>query len=155
MNKIILLVSILILANCSNTVKIQKFKNEVPKWYLENKTGTFNYYGKALGEGTKLELATRKAETLAVSNALFKIKSNAQAIRKSYLNEKFKRNKKKLTTSTIDEFEEKVELAIKEFQISNYQILQQEIYRDKDSYKVFIQIKVSKSNIISELDTIE
>jgi uncharacterized lipoprotein YajG len=152
---IVLTVSILFITSCSDTVKIKKFKNEVPKWYLKNKTSTFSYYGKALGEGTKLELAKRKAETLALSDALFKIKSDAIALRKNYISEKFRKNNKRPSTATIDEFEEKVELAIKNFQISDYKISEQQIFQAKNTYKVFIQIKVSKSNIFSELDSIE
>ena len=34
---ILLFISIFFITSCSDTIKIKKFKNEVPKWYLKNK----------------------------------------------------------------------------------------------------------------------
>ena len=151
----ILFFLILFLIGCSSTEKIEKFKNKIPKWYLAEKQSTFSYFGNALGESVQLELALRKAEILAVSNVLFKIRSEAEGLRISYLRERYSKNNKKKITSSVNEYEEKLKLAIKNYEIKNYKVSKKKIYRSKNTYKAFVQIQVSKSNIFIDLDSID
>ena len=66
----------LILVSCSGNYKVKNYKNEIPKWYVENSESRFKFFGKSQSDSKSLEIALRKAEALAVGDALFKIKSN-------------------------------------------------------------------------------
>ena len=44
-----------------------------------------------LGESESLEMANRKAEALAVSNIIFKLKSELDATKKVYLSDRYKK----------------------------------------------------------------
>ncbi|MEL0177320.1 MAG: LPP20 family lipoprotein [Pelagibacteraceae bacterium] len=141
---------------CSSTEKISKYKNEVPKWYLETKDQSKRkFYGKALGESSNLDIAIRKAQTLAISDALFKIKAEAQGLRTSYIKERYSKNNKKVKSTATQSYEDKIEIAIKNFEIKEYKVSKKKIFRTKNNYKAFVKIEVKKSNIYSELDKID
>ena len=76
MKKIFLIILSLILISCTGNYKVKNYKNEIPKWYVENSESRFKFFGKSQSDSESLEIALRKAEVLAVGDALFKIKSN-------------------------------------------------------------------------------
>ena len=83
MKKAFVIISLLILTfACSSTYKVKPYKDKTPDWYIVDKDEWRTVYGKALGESESLEMASRKAEALAVSNIIFKIKSELDATKK-------------------------------------------------------------------------
>ena len=69
MNKALVIISVIFLTfACSSTYKIKPYKEKTPDWYIVDKDEWRTLYGKALGESESLEMASRKAEALAVSN---------------------------------------------------------------------------------------
>lgn len=86
--RIILVITLLSLAACGGkNYKVKNYKNEIPKWYVEDKKIGKKVFGKAIGQSEFLELASRKAEGLAVSNVLLKLKSEANVIKNIYVAE--------------------------------------------------------------------
>ena len=74
MKKAFVIISLLLLTfACSSTYKVKPYKDKTPDWYIVDKDEWRTVYGKALGESESLEMASRKAEALAVSNIIFKI----------------------------------------------------------------------------------
>ena len=79
MNKVLIIISVIFLTfACSSTYKIKPYKEKTPDWYIVDKDEWRTLYGKALGESESLEMASRKAEALAVSNIIFKINPYAR-----------------------------------------------------------------------------
>ncbi len=79
------------LLSCSSNYTIKKYNNVTPEWYIVDKDEWKTVYGKALGESESLEMANRKAEALAVSNIIFKLKSELDATKKVYLSDRYKK----------------------------------------------------------------
>ena len=155
-NKFVFLLFLVFIFSCSSTEKIEKFSNEVPKWYLKTKDQSLRYfYGKAFAESSNLDIAIRKAQTLAISDALFKIRSEAQGFRTSYIKQRYSKNNKKDKSITIQSYEDKIEIAIKKFEIKEYKISKKKIFSTKNNYKAFVKIEVKKTNIYNELDKID
>ena len=75
MKKVLIIISLLLFTfACSSIYKVKPYKDKTPDWYIVDKDEWRTVYGKALGESESLEMASRKAEALAVSNIIFKIK---------------------------------------------------------------------------------
>jgi len=78
---IIFFSTLLLLTSCgSSGYKIKKFKNEIPKWYIEEKKQNNFLYGKASADSQSIELANRKATGLAIGSLLLKIRNNSTVI---------------------------------------------------------------------------
>lgn len=156
MRKLLLIIisSILVISCGGGNYKVKKYNNEVPKWYVSDKKDSKNFYGKALGESESLELANREAEALAVSNAIFKIKQEIDAVRNQYLSKKFSKAGKKAETSIQSDYEEKINLAIKNYEITEYRVSNKNIFKDTVNYKVFVEIEFNKKQLFEKLDQI-
>ena len=154
--KYILLAISFFLFNCSGNYNLQKFDDSLPKWYIEDEKNSKSFFGKALGESENLEIANREAETLAVSNALFKIQQEFNAIKKQYLlKTNTTKNEKNKSSSIRSDYEEKIETAIKNYKVSSYRIVKKEIYKDKNLYKVFVKIEFNKQDLFKNLDNVK
>jgi len=154
-NLLFLLFSCLILINCGGkNYKVEKYKNQIPRWYVVDQKSDSKVFGKALGESQSLELANREAEALAVSNAIFKIKQEMNAIKNQYLSKKFSQKGKKGTTSVQSDYEEKIEFAINNYEISTYRVSKKKIYKDPNFFKVFVEIEFNKEKLFESLDKI-
>ena len=144
------------LFNCGGSnYSVKKYSNQIPGWYVEDKKSDDKVFGKALGESQSLELANREAEALAVSNAIFKIKQQINAIKNQYLSKKFSQKGKSGTTTSIQsDYEEKIELVIKNYEISSYRVSNKNIYKDVNGFKVFVEIEFNKEKLFESLDKI-
>ena len=65
------------------------------------------------------------------------------------------KNNKKDKSITIQSYEDKIEIAIKKFEIKEYKISKKKIFSTKNNYKAFVKIEVKKTNIYNELDKID
>ena len=75
-NIIIIVFLILLPISCGSGNKIIKSSNnKVPSWYLEETFNDNKIYGKSLDESENLEIAIRKAQSLAIANIGIKIKN--------------------------------------------------------------------------------
>lgn len=154
-NLLLITFSCLILINCGGgNYKVEKYKDQIPKWYVVDQKSDSKVFGKALGESQSLELANREAEALAVSNAIFKIKQEMNAIKNQYLSKKFSQKGRKGTTSVQSDYEEKIELAINNYQISSYRVSEKNIYNATNGFKVFVEIEFNKEKLFDSLDKI-
>ena len=156
LNKVLFFIfSCILLVSCGGgNYKVEKYKNQIPTWYVVDKKNSDNVYGKALGESQSLELANREAEALAVSNVVFKIEQEMNAIKNQYLSKKFSQRDSKSTASSQSDYEEKIELAIKNYKIPSYRVSNKNIYRDSDRFKVFIEIEFNKEKLFESLDKV-
>ena len=133
--------------------KIKKFKNNIPNWYITEKKEKNYFYGKATADSQSIELANRKATGLALGSILLKIKSNSTIIAEQFVKDTdIIKNKKLSEAETKSTYEEKITQAVKKFKVRDYQVVNREIFRDKSYYKVFIEIKISKSDLYEYLD---
>ena len=137
-----------ILFSCSKNYSISEYENKVPQWYVDDKQTIKKIYGKALGESESLEIANRKAEGLAVSNIVLKIKSQIDDVKNQYLADRYKKTDGKIETSQQNNFEEKITLAINNYEISQYRVSKKKIFKDKNVYKVFVEIEFDKKRIV-------
>jgi len=152
---LLLIFTCLLIIGCGGkNYKVEKYKNQIPKWYVIDQKSDSKVFGKALGESQSLELANREAEALAVSNAIFKIKQDMNAIKNQYLSKKFSQKGKKGTTSVQSDYEEKIELEIKNYEISSYRVSQKSVYKDPNGFKVFVEIEFNKEKLFESLDKI-
>ena len=140
--------------SCStNEYKIKKFKNKIPNWYITEKKVKNYLYGKATADSQSIELANRKATGLAIGSVLLKIKSNSTIIAEQFVKDTdVIKNKKLSEAETKSTYQEKITQAVKKFKVRDYQVVNREIFRDKSYYKVFIEIKISKSDLYEHLD---
>ena len=53
-----------------------------------------------------------------------------------------------------NDFEEKIVLAINGYEISQYRVSKKKIFKDKNNYKVFVQIEFNKKELFKALDKI-
>ena len=143
-----------VLFSCSKNYSILEYENKVPKWYVDDKQTLNKIYGKALGESESLELANRKAEGLAVSNIVLKIKSQIDDVKNQYLVDRYKKTDGKIETTQQNDFEEKITLAINNYEISQYRVSKKKIFKDKNVYKVFVEIEFDKKELFKALDKI-
>ena len=144
------------LLSCSSNYTIKKYNDVTPEWYIVDKDEWKTVYGKALGESESLEMANRKAEALAVSNIFFKLKSELDATKKVYLYDRYKKKGGTITTSQQNDFEEKITIALNNYQISKYRISNKQIYKDdKENYKVFVEVAFKKKELFKALDKIK
>ena len=151
----LLIFTCLLIIGCGGkNYKVEKYKNQIPKWYVIDQKRDSKVFGKALGESQSLELANREAEALAVSNAIFKIKQDMNAIKNQYLSKKFSQKGKKGTTSVQSDYEEKIELEIKNYEISSYRVSEKSVYKDPNGFKVFVEIEFNKEKLFESLDKI-
>ncbi len=139
---------------CSSTYKIKPFKDKTPNWYIVDKDEWRTLYGKALGESESLEMASRKAETLAVSNIIFKIKSELDATKKVYLTDRYKKETGKISSIQKNDFEEKISIALENYQISKYRVSNKEVFKENDNFKVFVEVAFKKRELFKSLDKI-
>ena len=139
---------------CSSTYKIKPFKDKTPNWYIVDKDEWRTLYGKALGESESLEMASRKAETLAVSNIIFKIKSEFDATKKVYLTDRYKKETGKISSIQKNDFEEKISIALENYQISKYRVSNKEVFKENDNFKVFVEVAFKKRELFKSLDKI-
>ena len=139
---------------CSSTYKIKPFKDKTPDWYIVDKDEWRTLYGKALGESESLEMASRKAEALAVSNIIFKIKSELDATKKVYLTDRYKKVDGKISSTQKNDFEEKISIALENYQISKYRVSNKEVFKNNDNFKVFVEVAFKKRELFKSLDKI-
>tara|TARA_B100001063_G_scaffold64291_1_gene58306 strand:- start:279 stop:743 length:465 start_codon:yes stop_codon:yes gene_type:complete len=154
MKKIFLIILSLILVSCSGNYKVKNYKNEIPKWYVENSESRFKFFGKSQSDSESLEIALRKAEVLAVGDALFKIKSNVNAVKESYLLDKQGKKNSSSTNEISINYEEKIVQAIEGYEITEYKISKKKIYKTKNGYKVFLLIEFNKKELFNSLDRV-
>jgi len=159
MNKIFLIVlfltSSLLNACGSNDYKIKKFKDEIPKWYVEEKEEGRYLYGKASADSQSIELANRKATGLAIGSLLLKIRNNSTVIAEQYLNEEDIISGKKINKIVKNSsYQEKITQAVKNFEIKNYKISNREIFKDQSYFKVFIEVEINKKDLYEYLNKI-
>ena len=154
MKKLFLVILNLILISCSGDYKVKNYKNEIPKWYVKNTESRFKFFGKSQSDSKSLEIALRKAEALAVGDALFKIKSNVNAVKESYLLDR-QDKKNSLSTNEISvNYEEKIVQAIESYKITEYKTSKKKIYKTKNGYKVFLLIEFDKKELFNSLDQV-
>lgn len=155
MNKVLIIISVIFLTfACSSTYKIKAYKEKTPDWYIVDKDEWRTLYGRALGESESLEMASRKAEALAISNIIFKIKSELDATKKVYLADRYKKEDGKVSSTSKNNFEEKITIALDNYQISKYRVSNMEIFKDNDNYKVFVEVAFNKKELFKSLDKI-
>lgn len=152
--KFSLLALCVFIISCSSTYKVKPYKNKIPDWYVEDNTTLFKLYGKALGESESLEIANRKAEGLAVSNLLNKMKSNVNDIREQYLNNIRSKSSDGKKSTITNEFKEKITFEIRNFKQPSYKVSKKQIFKDGDVFKVFVEIEFNKSQLYKSLDQI-
>lgn len=151
---IIFFSTLLLLTSCgSSGYKIKKFKNEIPKWYIEEKKQNNFLYGKASADSQSIELANRKATGLAIGSLLLKIRNNSTVIAEQFLNESDTITNKKMGQISKDSFyQEKITQAVRNFEVNNYEVVNREIFRDQTYYKVFIELKINKKDLYEYLN---
>lgn len=151
---IIFFSTLLLLTSCgSSGYKIKKFKNEIPKWYIEEKKQNNFLYGKASADSQSIELANRKATGLAIGSLLLKIRNNSTVIAEQFLNESDTIiNKKMGQISKDSSYQEKITQAVRNFEVNNYEVVNREIFRDQTYYKVFIELKINKKDLYEYLN---
>ena len=71
-----------------------------------------------------------------------------------YLSKKISQRDSKSTASSQSDYEEKIELAIKNYKIPSYRVSNKNIYRDSDRFKVFIEIEFNKEKLFESLDKV-
>ena len=156
MNKIFVVTILLLFTfSCSSTYKVKPYKDKTPDWYIADKEEWRTIYGKALGESESLEMASRKAEALAVINIIFKIKSELDATKKVYLADRYKKADGKVSSTQKNNFEEKITIALDNYQISKYRVSNKEIFKNNDNYKVFVEVAFKKKELFKSLDKID
>ena len=151
---IIFFSTLLMLTSCgSSGYKIKKFKNEIPKWYIEEKKQNNFLYGKASADSQSIELANRKATGLAIGSLLLKIRNNSTVIAEQFLNESDTITNKKMGQISKDSsYQEKITQAVRNFEVNNYEVVNREIFRDQTYYKVFIELKINKKDLYEYLN---
>jgi len=151
---IIFFSTLLLLTSCgSSGYKIKKFKNEIPKWYIEEKKQNNFLYGKASADSQSIELANRKATGLAIGSLLLKIRNNSTVIAEQFLNESDTITNKKMGQMSKDSsYQEKITQAVRNFEVNNYEVVNREIFRDQTYYKVFIELKINKKDLYEYLN---
>ena len=151
---IIFFSTLLLLTSCgSSGYKIKKFKNEIPKWYIEEKKQNNFLYGKASADSQSIELANRKATGLAIGSLLLKIRNNSTVIAEQFLNETDTITNKKMGQISKDSsYQEKITQAVRNFEVNNYEVVNREIFRDQTYYKVFIELKINKKDLYEYLN---
>ncbi|MBL6758194.1 MAG: hypothetical protein ISQ17_00450 [Pelagibacteraceae bacterium] len=151
---IIFFSTLLLLTSCgSSGYKIKKFKNEIPKWYIEEKKQNNFLYGKASADSQSIELANRKATGLAIGSLLLKIRNNSTVIAEQFLNESDTITNKKMGQISKDSsYQEKITQAVRNFEVNNYEVVNREIFRDQTYYKVFIELKINKKDLYEYLN---
>lgn len=151
---IIFFSTLLLLTSCgSSGYKIKKFKNEIPKWYIEEKKQNNFLYGKASADSQSIELANRKATGLAIGSLLLKIRNNSTVIAEQFLNESDTITNKKMGQLSKDSsYQEKITQAVRNFEVNNYEVVNREIFRDQTYYKVFIELKINKKDLYEYLN---
>ena len=151
---IIFFLTLLLLTSCgSSGYKIKKFKNEIPKWYIEEKKQNNFLYGKASADSQSIELANRKATGLAIGSLLLKIRNNSTVIAEQFLNESDTITNKKMGQISKDSsYQEKITQAVRNFEVNNYEVVNREIFRDQTYYKVFIELKINKKDLYEYLN---
>ena len=154
MKKLFLIILSLILISCSGTYKVKNYKNEIPKWYVENSESRFKFFGKSQSDSESLEIAIRKAEVLAVADALFKIKSNVNAVKENYLVDRQGKKNSSSTNEITVSYEEKIVQAIEDYEITRYKTSKKKIYKTKNGYKVFLLIEFNKKELFNSLDQV-
>lgn len=155
MIRALLIISLIFLTlGCSSTYKIKTYKEKTPDWYIADKDEWRTLYGKALGESESLEMASRKSEALAVSNIIFKIKSELDANKKVYLEDRYKKVDGKISSTAKNDFEEKITIAINNYQISKYRVSKKEVFKNNDNYMVFTEVAFNKKELFKALDKI-
>ncbi|MBD1138175.1 hypothetical protein IDH18_01025 [Pelagibacterales bacterium SAG-MED41] len=154
MKKIFLVILSLILVSCTGNYKVKNYKNEIPKWYVKDSESKFKFFGKSQSDSENLEIAMRKAEVLAVGDALFKIKSNINAVKESYLADKQNKKNSSSTSEISVNYEEKIIQAIKDYDITEYKTSKKKIYKTKKGYKVFLLIEFNKKDLFNSLDRV-
>ena len=155
MKKLLTIISLLLFTfACSSTYKVKPYKDKTPDWYIVDKDEWRTVYGKALGESESLEMASRKAEALAVSNIIFKIKSELDATKRVYLQDRYKKVDGKVSSTQKNNFEEKITIALDNYRISKYRVSNKEVFRNDDNYKVFVEVAFKKKELFKSLDKI-
>lgn len=154
MKNIFIVFLIFILTSCSGNYKITNYKNEIPKWYVENTESRFKYFGKSQSNSENLDIAIRKAEVLAVGDALLKIKSNVNGLKETYLADKQTKKNSSSTNELTINYEEKIVQAINDYEITEYKTSKKKIYKTKNGYKVFLLIEFDKKDLFNSLDRI-
>jgi hypothetical protein len=151
---IIFFSTLLLFTSCgSSGYKIKKFKNEIPKWYIEEKKQNNFLYGKASADSQSIELANRKATGLAIGSLLLKIRNNSTVIAEQFLNESDTITNKKMGQISKDSsYQEKITQAVRNFEVNNYEVVNREIFRDQTYYKVFIELKINKKDLYEYLN---
>lgn len=151
---IIFFSTLLLLTSCgSSGYKIKKFKNEIPKWYIEEKKQNNFLYGKASADSQSIELANRKATGLAIGSLLLKIRNNSTVIAEQFLNESDTITNKKMGQISKDSsYQEKITQAVRNFEVNNYEVVNREIFRDQTYYKVFVELKINKKDLYEYLN---
>ncbi len=156
MKKYLLLIicSIFLSACSAKNYNVKKYKNEIPKWYVEDKKVGKKVFGKAMAQSDSLEIATRKAEGLAVSNIILKLKSEIDVLKEILIKEEIKRKNNSNFTEGEEKINEKITQLVSGFQITDYRVSNKVIYKDKDFYKVFVEIEFNTKELFDAIEKI-
>lgn len=150
-NIIIIVFLILLPISCGSGNKIIKSSNnKVPSWYLEETFNDNKIYGKSLAESENLEIAMRKAQSLAIANIGIKIKNETNVLRNIFISQNQNKNKEK-TNEIVEKFDESISIVSNQLNINDFRISKKNVFKDGNIYKVYMQIEIDKNQIINKI----
>ena len=92
--------------------------------------------------------------SIFTQSIIFKIKSELDATKKVYLQDRYKKVDGKVSSTQKNNFEEKITIALDNYQISKYRVSNKEVFRNDDNYKVFVEVAFKKKELFKSLDKI-
>ena len=134
----------------SNYKTLKNSENKIPAWYLEDQTTGSKIFGKALGESENLEIAIRKAQSLAIADAAIKIKNETNALRNIFISQKQNKSEK-VNNEIVEKFDETVSIISNKLNMSDFRTIHKEVFKDTNLYRVYIQIGINKNTVVSKI----
>jgi hypothetical protein len=151
LKKIVIFLLLFLPISCGGGNKvIQSSNNKVPSWYLEETKDKNIIYGKSLAESENLEIAMRKAQSLAIANIGIKIKNETNVLRNIFIAQNQNMNKEK-TNEITEKFDESITIVSNQLNINDFKISKKNVFKDGNIYKVYMQIEIDKNQIINKI----
>ena len=148
---ITLLLLFFLLISCGSNYKtLKNSEDKIPAWYLEDQKAGSNIFGKALGESENLEIAIRKAQSLAIADAAIKIKNETSALRNIFISQKQNKSEK-VNNEIVEKFDETVSIISNKLNMSDFRTIHKEVFKDTNLYRVYIQIGINKNTVVSKI----
>jgi len=145
---LVLLLFNFVIGCSSKNYKIKKESNNIPSWYMEEKTKRGKIYSKASAVSPSLELATLKALNLALSDIAIRIQGSVDSSRVQELNESLENKKLAKNYTHNDSIKNKINVQVIDFKIPEYTVVKKEAFLDHNkNYKVYILLQFNKENI--------